>query len=238
MRRLFLSLLLLFLFSNLIFAGRYYDAAVGRFLQVDPHAHKYPSLSPYNYVANNPLKFIDPDGKDIAFAVDRQGAGGNGHTTLYFQDQKGNWYSYDQFARDQASSGSAGFLSGQSADAGVSIQKVSGPRKGSLLLKTTSDQDGKIATSAVKSQKDHNSGKTKYNLYSNNCTDAAVDVVNNSGAGVKVENSSTTVKPNSWFEELKKVEVEVEVNDNTNNQNAKSDNTKVIIKKKKYEEVQ
>ena len=36
-----------------------------RFLSIDPHASRYPSISPYSYVANNPLKWIDPDGKDI-----------------------------------------------------------------------------------------------------------------------------------------------------------------------------
>jgi len=34
-------------------------------LSVDPLAHKYPSLSPYNFVANNPLILVDPDGRDI-----------------------------------------------------------------------------------------------------------------------------------------------------------------------------
>ena len=64
MKRLLQSIILLFVLSNLLFAGRYYDAATGRFLQVDPHATKYPSLSSYSYVANNPLKYIDPDGRD------------------------------------------------------------------------------------------------------------------------------------------------------------------------------
>lgn len=64
MRRLLLSTILFFVLSNLLFAGRYYDAAIGRFLTVDPLANKYPSFSPYNYTLNNPLNYIDPDGKE------------------------------------------------------------------------------------------------------------------------------------------------------------------------------
>lgn len=50
------------------FGARYYNSEVGRWMSVDPKAGKYPSLSPFVYVANNPLKFIDPDGKKIEFA--------------------------------------------------------------------------------------------------------------------------------------------------------------------------
>ncbi|MEZ4755489.1 MAG: RHS repeat-associated core domain-containing protein [Flavobacteriales bacterium] len=45
--------------------ARYYDSDVARFLSLDPLAGEYASLSPYNFVAANPVSFIDPDGKDI-----------------------------------------------------------------------------------------------------------------------------------------------------------------------------
>ncbi|MEW5925627.1 MAG: RHS repeat-associated core domain-containing protein, partial [Candidatus Zixiibacteriota bacterium] len=43
--------------------ARYYDPELRIFTQVDPQAAKYPSLSPYLYCANNPMKNIDPDGQ-------------------------------------------------------------------------------------------------------------------------------------------------------------------------------
>ncbi|WP_242034377.1 RHS repeat domain-containing protein [Dysgonomonas sp. BGC7] len=43
--------------------ARYYEPAIGRFTTVDPLAEKFYSWSPYVYCHNNPLKFIDPDGK-------------------------------------------------------------------------------------------------------------------------------------------------------------------------------
>ena len=41
---------------------RIYDPRLGRFLSVDPWAYKFSSISPYNFAANNPIKFIDIDG--------------------------------------------------------------------------------------------------------------------------------------------------------------------------------
>ncbi len=47
------------------FGSRYYNSDLSIWLSVDPQASKYPSLSPYNYCANNPIKLMDPNGEKI-----------------------------------------------------------------------------------------------------------------------------------------------------------------------------
>ena len=47
------------------FGSRYYSSDLSIWLSVDPMSDKYPSLSPYVYCANNPVKLTDPDGRWI-----------------------------------------------------------------------------------------------------------------------------------------------------------------------------
>ena len=47
------------------FGARYYDAdLLTGWMSVDPMSDKYPSLSPYNYCALNPVKLVDSDGNE------------------------------------------------------------------------------------------------------------------------------------------------------------------------------
>ncbi|MDY6372500.1 MAG: RHS repeat-associated core domain-containing protein [Bacteroidales bacterium] len=50
------------------FGARYMDhELMTMWLSVDPLADKYPSISPYAYCAWNPIKLVDPDGKEIYY---------------------------------------------------------------------------------------------------------------------------------------------------------------------------
>ena len=53
------------------YGARQYNPVTARWDRVDPLCEKYYSISPYAYCGNNPVKYIDPDGRDDYY--DKQG---------------------------------------------------------------------------------------------------------------------------------------------------------------------
>ena len=53
------------------YGARMYDPCTARWISQDPLAEKYYFVSPYVFCSNNPVKFVDPDGRDrVVFDVD------------------------------------------------------------------------------------------------------------------------------------------------------------------------
>jgi len=75
------------------YGARNYDPALGRWMNIDPLASKYESFSTYNYCLNNPVFFVDPDGKRIIVGnIDDQ----KKVLELFNKTLGGNYYEFDE----------------------------------------------------------------------------------------------------------------------------------------------
>lgn len=72
------------------FGARMLDQQIGRWHVVDPSASKYSNASPYNYVLNNPMNAIDPNGQWLASIKETIDANGNKTYALNFIAEGGD----------------------------------------------------------------------------------------------------------------------------------------------------
>jgi len=70
--------------NSLDFGARVYDSRLGRWLSLDPHFAKYPSMSTFCGMNNSPILVIDPTGKGGIVSNITRDAAGNYHGVLTF----------------------------------------------------------------------------------------------------------------------------------------------------------
>jgi RHS repeat-associated protein len=94
------------------FGARYMDAKTGRFAAVDPvravdfknsESNEKNIINPqrlnfYAYSANNPFKFIDLDGRDIVYLLDKYAVNNQGHAAGIVGPIDGKWH-YESYGK-------------------------------------------------------------------------------------------------------------------------------------------
>ncbi|MCC9043638.1 RHS repeat-associated core domain-containing protein [Myroides sp. M-43] len=88
------------------YGARNYDAAIGRWMNVDPLAEKFVGWNPYHYVHNNPINLVDPTGMRADPPTEGEFENGYVHT-----DNDGSW-TYNNGIWKDNSGGGNDFLEG------------------------------------------------------------------------------------------------------------------------------
>ena len=85
------------------YGARWYDPAILHWNGVDKLAEKYTTVSPYNFCLNNPMRYIDPDGKKVyLYATTLPGTNipFATHTFIVITDNKDNVKKYFAFGSE------------------------------------------------------------------------------------------------------------------------------------------
>ena len=159
-----------------------------RWMSIDPLARKYPQISPYVYVSNNPLNAIDPDGKDEFLLTWLPKGDAVGHSAVAIQERNSEGILTGNVTVRHLwpAGGSAGV--GQSVDADYKNETISqsdlyafggGEGRGADgIVKITGDahQDNVMSESLDLDEKTVNlneKGKSQYKMTKNDCANYA-----------------------------------------------------------------
>ena len=179
------------------YGARYYDPSTALWFGTDPLAHKYPMNSPYVYCNGNPVKYVDPDGRDaiyIAFPNYRaNGIPFTGHAGVLLINNKSGYTKYYEYGRyDTENKGIvrtvvvSNVIIGKNGRPTIkSINNVmhqlskksghGGDIEGAYIISDKFDEMNDYANG--KMNENNNPDRTEYSITSNNCATFAEDVI-------------------------------------------------------------
>lgn len=218
------------------YGARYYDPRLSLWISTDPKQDDYPNLATYNFVANNPMIFIDKKGEDITILIASEGASEYGHMGAIIQNGKGSFFYITAGANDPNPGSSmlcnAGVNGGmlvhtindvKNMDEAINYVKgfdtYNKPYDDQVTFKTSKEMDEKMYKVATEKAAEFENGTAKYRLLTNNCADIIEDVFEK-GTGVDLPTGLSPL-PNSNFQNI--VEKKTEIQGNLNKKCATSD---------------
>ena len=182
------------------YGARYYAPAFGRWTTPDPLADKYYSVSPYAFCNNNPVNFIDPDGRDgiyINFPDYKINVGIQipylGHSGVLLIENKTGFTKYYEYGRyDEENLGMVRNITVPNVVIGENGMPTEESLNASLkVISEKSGHGGRIEGAYVKSDEFHkmnnyaqsimdekdNVNRETYDLLNKNCSTFAEDVL-------------------------------------------------------------
>lgn len=169
------------------YGARFYMPDIGRWGVVDELAEKFSSKSPYNYVVNDPINGIDPDGRDVIFLADPKAVPVFGDGAVIVGNEKDGWYYYSMNGTGE---GSSAYGDSKNPDIGTPLGKGLSPKQAMLAaskvnpkeqhhydkfitVKTTKEEDVKIKAAAAKA-----ASAKKYKVIGQSCACVMLDALN------------------------------------------------------------
>ena len=151
------------------YGARMYDASIGRWNGVDALAEKYADYSSFSYVLNNPLVYVDPNGKDVFYVFFPNapfGARISGHSGLMVGTPETGYTFYSSDGDNRTTTESFESLD----DFAQRFASIGGYSMG-YYVETNTETDELVRNSMATQLNSINKGESEYGLFSNNCAD-------------------------------------------------------------------
>ena len=166
----------------------------GVFNVVNLHVYHYAGYSQRSFELYNPIKYVDPDGRDIIYLNDQSAVGGNGHGAMLIGNDKDGWTYYskdgpfesnkdidpidDNDKRRRTENGNFRYDKYDSIEAFDKDKAVSGRYNRRVRIITSIAEDKRMRTYA------DNHWNDKYNFGIENCSDLVLDTMYSSGNSI------------------------------------------------------
>ena len=189
------------------YGARNYDAALGRWMNMDALSEKYYPISPYTYALNNPMFFVDPDGNEIWVYFER---GGREQKKEYSYEKGRDYSNMNGFEKDIYQALDALYESSNiTLEDGTEVNVIQTLMDDKRELSVA---ETKVGSSFTENREYLGSGKWKDNSRNENTLGT---IFFNSKEGVAFNDVKDSKNPNDYFDKNGNLRSDLKINSPT-----------------------